>query len=276
MKFTLPQFEVPYQDHMDRKKTVSVAAYSMQSAVKTINLQQVIEKTDVMLKIPAKVPMANDPRWAAKPFGAANTVEHSACIALVSKIVMDYFGYRVAVTTLVDEIVAKGYRSWKFQNLPTTMVFPEVNLQEIKQKFTDNEAIEKARNLEELYEVTGKPVGIGGSPFVIDNIVNQYAKRKIRIYRDTRLYSVSEIISNLKKGIIVPVRVSNSIYHDDSNRKEGHYVTLFGIREGNAYVLDTSVKENGGVKVLPFERLLAAMVEDKNLICAWDLSPMVR
>lgn len=274
--FSLPEFEVPSEQHAARKKAVTVAALSMAAAVKTIDIRRIVDKTDVMCELPKKVPMASDPRWASKPFGAANTVENSACIAFVSKVMLDYFGHQVPMEAILDEIVSKGYRSWRFEKNPKTLVLPEVNLQEIKKKFPESKEIQKARNLEELFEVTGKPVGIGGSPMVIDNIVKQLSPKDIEIYRATRLYSVGEMILNLKKGIIVPVRVNNALYHNDANRKEGHYVTIFGIRDGKAYVVDTSVKENGGVKVLPIQRLLMAMVEDKNLICAWDLSPMAR
>lgn len=280
IKFQIQPYLVSPEEHQARNEARLVAARCFKASLADKDLAKTIAKTEAIIELPDEIPMARNPKWANKPFGAVNTVEKSGCIALTSRVICDFLelgsrGYDVSVQHIVDEIVNNGYRSWRFENFTKTLVLPRVTLKGIKEAFPEEERIQRVQNMRELLEVTGRPVGIGGSPFLVDNLVERFSTRPIRKYQDTRIYSVQQMLYNLKQGIIVPVRVNNSVYHNDVERKEGHYVTVFGIHNGNAIIIDSSASDTAGVKVIPFQRLLMAMVEDESLICAWDLSPTV-
>lgn len=108
--------------------------------------------------------------------------------------------------------------------------------------------------------------------FFIDNIIQLLSKQTLRIGNDTRIHSISELLDNLKDGIMVPVRVENSIYHDTPFRTGGHYVILVGFINKYALVVDTSSKD--GINVVPAKRFVNSIVGNHDdLICAWNLRP---
>lgn len=113
-------------------------------------------------------------------------------------------------------------------------------------------------------------MGIGGSVFLMDNLISVLSGGKVEAVKQTRIHSVTGIINNLKRNFWVPLQVNNAIYTGDPTRTEGHYVTLYGVKDGVALVWDSSV---GDVK-LSFEQLMKAVVADKGLITAWDISSL--
>jgi len=219
------------------------------------------------------VPMASNPQWANRPFGAVNTVEKSACVAFIGKMILDFYGFDISMEELLVKIENKGYRMWKLEKKAKTLNIPFAEVSAIKKQFHEDDPIQKCNTLEDIYELYGEPIGIGGSMFVIDNIIESIAIKPVRLYNDTRIHSVHQLLWNLINGIPVPIRVQNSIYHDDPTRKEGHYVMLIGISCGNAIVLDSSYDFGNGINILPAKQLFKAMLWDNNLICAWNLSP---
>lgn len=67
---------------------------------------------------------------------------------------------------------------------------------------------------------------------------------------------------------MVPLRVNNTIYHNDPQRIGGHNIILAGISNGEAILLDSSM----GINRIPAERLFKAAIANENLIAVWDLS----
>lgn len=219
------------------------------------------------------IPSAHAPSWANRQFGAVNTVENSACIAFVSKIMLEYFGFSYKLEDILSELETKGYRLWKFANNSRTLSTPNFDVDSIKKEFPSDDPIQDCKNVEEIKQLYGEPVGIGGAACALDNIIHYLAKQPSNTF-NTRITDFKKIIENLKMGIPVPIRVENSIYHNDNSRKGGHYVVLFGLIEGKAYVLDTSVKN--GIKTISAQRLFKAMLATEQLIAAWDFSPCVK
>lgn len=177
-----------------------------------------------------EIPFMGDKKWANRPFGAVNTVQNSGCISFVLKTLLNYFGYN---------------------------------------EFSDDDSIPHCETLEDIYEVYGEPVEIDSAAIAIDNVINYIANRPFEVL-DTRICSAKKVLENLKHGLLVPARVSNSIYHNDDSRSGWHYVILFALIEGLAYVLDSN--EPKGIKVLPASQFFNAVTDNENLIAVWDLS----
>lgn len=127
--------------------------------------------------------------------------------------------------------------------------------------------------MESLYKITGKPQGIGGSMFLIDNVIQELAKKESTENKpvNTRLDNIWEIYANIRKKIMVPLRVNNSIYYNDPKRKGGHYAILIGLDFGDAVMLDSV----NGFYRLPFQKLMKAATADENLIAVWDLFEII-
>ena len=223
-------------------------------------------------------PLASNPVVKDIPFGPVGTLETSGCVVFVTAQLMKMYDFAdgdVDINEWTKEVVEKGYRSWRFENFPkVSFTSKEVDLGEVKKKLGMLEPkILKCESTEELFQLTGKPEGIGGSMFLIDNVIAQLSKGNISgdmtsILGKTRISSVQDIISNLFNGYMVPMRVNNSIYHADQARTGGHYVILVGLYNGEAHVLDSLI----GFKRLPFRRLIEAALADESLIACWDLS----
>lgn len=216
-----------------------------------------------------KIPFKGNPEWANRHFGAVNTVENSGCIAFVIKIILDFFGYNYSVVDIVSALEDGGYRKWKLSNNRKILSIPYLDLENIKSEFSDDDPIQECNSMEEVYGLYGEPVGIGGAAIAIDNVINYIANRPYSNL-ETRISSIDKVLRNLRNGIIVPARVSNSIYHDDDRRAGGHYVVLLGLFNGIAYVLDSS--ELAGIKCLPATRFFKAVTADESLIALWDLA----
>lgn len=223
-------------------------------------------------------PLASNPVVKDIPFGPVGTLETSGCVVFVTAQLMKMYDFAdgdVDINEWTKEVVEKGYRSWRFENFPkVSFTSKEVDLGEVKKKLGMLEPkILKCESTEELFQLTGKPEGIGGSMFLIDNVIAQLSKGNISgdmtsILGKTRISSVQDVISNLFNGYMVPMRVNNSIYHADQARTGGHYVILVGLYNGEAHVLDSLI----GFKRLPFRRLIEAALADESLIACWDLS----
>ena len=273
--FILPEFRVPYAEYRARQSKYEECGNKLKESLESYDFST-LDSISFIVKLPSEIPMASDSRWANRQFGAVNTVQNSACVAFVSKVILNFFGIDIPMEDLLTEIENKGYRLWRLadrKKKTLNMAYP--NVEQIKKEFPEDDPIWQCKTLEEIYQLCGKPEGIGCSMFVIDNIINYIAKKPIDVYRDTRIQSIDKLLWNLEHGIVVPLRVQNSIYHDDPNRKEGHCVTLFGISHGKAIVVDTSFDGANGINILPAEQLINAMLWNKGLICAWDLSSCI-
>lgn len=270
MDFVLPQCSVSVEAHQARREICLIAGQELETSVRSRLWNELI--TNLTCGMPTsllpRITMSNDKRWANLPFGAVNTIEASACVALVSKYMLDFFGYNVPFMDVVEEIVQKGYRQWKFGNRSKTLAFPTIELNEIKSVFKKDERIQACKSLEELYNVAGNPVGIGGSAYALDQLAVMLANFQTEAYTQTRIRSVVQIVKNLRKCIPVPIRVSNAIYHNDQERSGGHYVVLTGLANGTATVMDSSE----GERQLPAQQLFKAIIKDPGLIAAWDFS----
>jgi len=224
-------------------------------------------------KLSFPVSSAHNPEWAKRQFGAVNTVENSACIAFVSKFMLDYFGSSHDLEKILSELENKGYRLWKFANNSRTLSTPKFEVDSIKKEFPADDPIQKCKTLEEIGQLYGEAVGIGGAACALDNIIHLLANQPLNTY-NTRIDDFKKIISNLENGIPVPMRVENSIYHHDKSRVGGHYVVLFALIEGTAYVFDSN--EDNGIKYISVSQLFNAMVANEELIAAWDFSPCAK
>ena len=272
--FSIPRYELPAEEHKKRSCNNVTAGDEFKSSVKDFP-EELLEKLDYMVELPDEIPMALNPKWRDRLFGAVNTVEKSGCVAFTSKVVLDHFSIPVSMESLLTEIENKGYRLWKLKNRKKQLSMAHPDLEKLKMAFPEDAEIQSCKTLEEVYEVAGEPDGIGGSAFAIDAIIKCLAphNNELSIGYDTRVRSFDKLLANLEKGYPVPLRVQNSVYHNDSNRVGGHYVTLFGIKNGKAIVVDSSFTETAGVRMLPVKQLLDAVTfANPSLVFVWDLS----
>lgn len=223
---------------------------------------------------PHQIVLQSDPIFQNAPFGAVGTLQSAGCVVFVTAYIISYYTEKqVDIIKLGEEVAQKGYRSWKFENFPDSFTNSKIDLKEVHQKLGKSDSrILKCMDLESLYKITGKPQGIGGSVFLVDNVIKELWKKEstddIKEYIEkTRLDNIWEIYANIRKKVMVPLRVNNSIYYNDVKRKGGHYVILIGFDYGNAVVLDSL---NGFFR-LPFRRLMEAASADENLIAVWDM-----
>lgn len=214
-----------------------------------------------------RVPYAGDPRWSNRTFGAVNTVQNSACLAFISAIILKYRGVDVNMEEIFVALEEGGYRKWKLANNSRTLSTPKLDVNSIKAEFPSSDPIQDCATLEDIYALYGHPVGIGGAAIAIDNIIKAISKND---NANTRISHINQIVKNLEKGLLVPMRVNNTIYHNDPERKGGHYVVLLALIHGIAIVLDSS--EETGLRLLPVKQLIDAIIEDEKLISVWDLS----
>lgn len=268
----LNEFNMPPEQHQTRQNFHTLSARLLKKSIEERNLYDLFSAS---AEIPDAICMASNPKWSNRPFGAVNTVQNSACVCFVAKVILDTPVYqkrfgKVSMEDIFSEAETKGYRLWKLANRSTTLSMATPSVREIKKAFPQDEEIQRCTTLEQIYTIAGNPVGIGGSMYFIDNIISQASNNKMSVGFDTRLRSVKEIVQNLEDGFYVPVRVENSIYHNDPTRKEGHYVTIVGLNGSTATVLDSSYDEHGGVREIPIMRLFAAMTAKEGLVCAWN------
>lgn len=266
----LPEYHLPKELHEQRQQVHMAKGALLEESVRNWDFS--INCLDAMADKPMMdmpdIPMA----WMYKemPFGAANTVEQAGCICFVSYYLLrEYGGYcNFSFEEWVAEVVNKGYRAWKFRDYPGTFTSPKIDIEEAKKRFADKVDLTSCNTEAELIEKLGPAEGIGGNMFLLDNVIsNMSVNKESQAVYDTRLVTIEDILGNLMEGLFVPMRVNNAIYHNDSSRAGGHYVTLYGVKDGKAFVWDSSI---GDVE-LPFKTLMEAAVADKNLIAVWDI-----
>lgn len=271
----LPKFNVSPEQHKLRQNNHARSGKNLAKSIASTSLMDMCN-INVHVPLPDAICMASNPKWANRIFGAVNTVEKSACICFVARLILEhpefknYFG-DVTMEEVLHEAESKGYRMWKLANRTTTLNAAYPSLEYFKEVFKKDEDIQNCRTVEEVYQTAGMPVGIGGSMFFIDNLIANISNSQLQVGFHTRLHSVEEIISNLQAGYPVPIRVNNAIYLNNLLKKEGHYVMLFGFEYGNAIIVDSSHDKDSGVLKIPVWRLFQAMTADDNLICAWNI-----
>lgn len=265
----LPKHDVSPEKHRRRQHYHETSAKNLKDSIEKFDFSK-FDTFYLKADLPDEILLASNPMWANQRFGVVNTVQNSACVAFIAQLILDRFSSEdVFFKDLLKEIEEKGYRIWKFSKNPKSLNLPDLNLKEIKKRFSADDPIQYCKSLKEVYQLYGQPVGIGGSMFLIDNIIRLLSNKPTIC--ETRIQTVNKIFLNLSHGIPVPLRVENSIYHKDLSKVEGHYVTLFGIDNGMAIVVDSSF-EPSGVNILPAKQLFEAMLGNEKLICAWDLS----
>ena len=266
----LQEFNLPSQKHRERQRLHLEAAKSLKESIENFDFSK-LDSIEALVDLPDEIPMASNPKWANRQFGAVNTVEKSACVAFVSKVILDYFNIHISMLDLLSLIEDKGYRMWKLAKTKKTLNCPKADYNVLKKILADDVRIKECNNLNDIFKAFGDPEGIGGSMFLIDSIIESISSETIKVFDDTRIKNINQLITNLKNGIPVPIRVQNSIYHDDPTRAEGHYVILFGITSGTAIIVDSSWDE--GIRFMPAQQLISSVTDgNESLICAWNLS----
>lgn len=269
----LPKCHLPKEQHEQRQQAHIAKGLLLEESVRSWDFDNdcfnvIADKPMMDL---ADIQMAE--MYKEMPFGAANTVEQAGCVCFVSYYFLrDYNGYSgycdFSFEEWVNEVVQKGYRAWKFRDYPGTFTSPKIDIEEVKRRFASKVDLTCCDTEEDLIAKLGPAEGIGGSMFLLDNVISILSENKeSQSVWDTRLTSVNDIMENLSYDLYVPIRVNNAIYHNDPNRAGGHYVILYGVEDGKALIWDSSV---GDVE-LPFKTLMEAAVKDKNLIAAWNI-----
>lgn len=251
---------VPEEEYQARRVVEKMTAKNWEESVKqTIGDKE--PAPDVTGYIPDASYLASNAKWKNLPFGAANTMERSACLVFVAKHILDFYGARTSVLALRDLVVERGYRAWKFEKVAKTFYTPTATLVEAKQALPENVNSEEITTMEQAYEILGKPSGIGGVHVLLDNLIGYYGKR--RPVQETRLLWVRDVYQELEEGRMVPMRVQNSLYWEDPMRPDGHFVILVAIHDQEALVIDSSL----GERWLPIHQLLRATT------VAWKVCP---
>lgn len=205
------------------------------------------------------------------PFGAVSTLEKAGCLAFLSYHILLFSKIEnLSIEDLTNIISTKGYRMWKFENDKKSLNIPAISLPDLKEIFS--EKLSSCSSLDEVYEILGNPVGIGGSMFFIDNLIEYFSSSKTQKYQLTRLWHFDEILNNLSREIPVPVRVNNSIYLNDPSKEGGHYVLLVGIDQGYAFIVDSNFDKTNCLTTCPIRNFLEAVIHNPGLIAAWNIS----
>lgn len=267
----LKQFKLPQKEHQERNLVHQEKGKAFKESVESYDFKMLANMCLGGKKYPDFIIAGEDPREKTTPFGAVDTVYASGCVIYASNTILNqYIKRKVGVLELAEEAANKGYRSWKFANYSKPyFTSTKVDVDEVKEKFKEIvPEVQKCKTVEDLENLLGKVTGIGGSMFLIDNIICMLSKKELTPVCDTRITTIEQVIRNLKNGIMVPIRVNNSIYHYDPKRIGGHYVVLAGIENGEAVILDSAI----GINRIPAERLFKSVVANPSLIGIWDLS----
>lgn len=197
----------------------------------------------------------HDPAYAVEPMGAVNTLKEAGCGVFCTAFLRRLYRPNEEFDTIEwsREVASKGYRSWHFTGIAfknTTFSSEHVDSVEVAKRFCMPELEGLTRN--ELESKLGKIEGIGVSYFLVDNVIA--ALTGAEAVTDTRVKDMIQLVSNLKLGIPVVMRVENSVYHLDKARTGGHYITLIGMCDGHFVVCDSSI----GVILVPIETILKA------------------
>lgn len=246
------------------------------------------------------LPHANDPSWKDKSFGAVGDVEHSACLAfsaynlfLLSQSAPKHGDqYTSNFLELVKLISNYGYRFWKFEKDPSGkfLNLPSLDVTGIKKEFPSNKNIQSCSSLSEIISILGKPIGLGGHQYFMDEwIYFLYKATKSHVsftspkpYASTRIRNVDQMLSLLKKGYPVPVNVSYSIFRNDTSLKDGHLLILLGIKDGYALTIDSSYfpskeeivhqRAHNCFYKCPLDRFIKSITSESTQTNAWDTS----
>ena len=204
--------------------------------------------------IPDAIYMASNPKWQEEQFGAVNDKEHFACLVFVAKQLLDYYNIETSMLNLRDAVVAKGYRTWRFQNSQKTFCSPIATPKEAMEALEEEGHPTNLDSIEKIFEYLGKPVSVGERHILLDNIIADYCHKRVVQVCETRFMHVVNMYQHLKEGHFVPMWVENNIYWTDSDRKEKHCIILVAIQNQEAIVIDSSV----GYRRLPINQLLQA------------------
>lgn len=251
---------VPEEQYKARRVIEKATQENWTASVES-ELKEGILAPDITGYLPDATYLATNSKWKDLPFGAANTMERSACLVFIAKHILDFYGVRISMLSLRDMVVERGYRAWKFEKVDKTFCTPTATLKEAMEALPEDVIKEEITTLEQAYQYVGEPSGIGGMHVLLDNLIGYYAKR--RPVQETRLLWVQDVYQELKEGRMVPMRVENSQYHQDPMRTGGHFVILVAIQNQEALVIDPSV----GEKRLPIHQLLRAAT------VAWKVCP---
>ena len=285
----VPSCTVSREEHIRRSDFQREASEEFLQSVKDLSGNySIFNGLNCGAELPDSVPFASNPKWSNMPFGAANTCGNASCGALQASVVINYlnniaspsskmlFELNPTVSSVIDALVQKGYRSWKLENKPGAMSAPVATLDAIYERFPDDEEVQACTSLDEVFEKFGKPSGVGTNFFWLDNIINLFSlDDELEIGRDTRITSVGKILQNLSRGIVVPIRVENSVYLGDPNHKGGHYVTWFAIEDGNAVIVDTAMEKSCGIYTIPVSQVMDAITAGPGMAVVWDVEPAV-
>lgn len=213
-----------------------------------------------------EIPLASDPRWAQKRFGAVGTIQSSGCLPLALCTMLRLMGEKAEVTDLVNEVVNKGFRFWSFGNYPkVTLNWPDCrNLNRIKEQFLD---LCHVTDIEEALRILGPIHGIGGHAYAIDEFIAAYTGQKA--YEDTKVYSWEQVVANLENKCSVPIRFDRRLLTQQTP-SEGHYGVLIGLRGHNAVIIDSSAP--GGILEVPIEKFIVSVISDGRAT-AWNTMP---
>ena len=285
----VPSCTVSREEHIRRSDFQKEASDLFLQSVKELSGNySIFNGLNCGAELPDSVPFASNPKWKDMPFGAANTCGNASCGALQTYVVINYFNniasqsskmlfeFNPTVSSVIDTLVQKGYRSWKLENKPGAMSAPVATLKIIQEGFPDDEEIQACTSLDEVFEKFGRPSGVGTNFFWLDNIIKLFSlDDKLEIGRDTRITSVGKILQNLSRGIVVPIRVENSVYLGDPDHKGGHYVTWFAVEDGNAVIVDTAMEKSCGIYTIPVSQVFDAITSGSGMAVVWDVEPAV-
>lgn len=285
----VPSCTVPREEHIRRSDFQEEASKKFLQSVKELSGNySIFNGLNCGAELPDSVPFASNPKWIDMPFGAANTCGNASCGALQASVVINYFNniaspsskmlfeLNPTVSSVIDALVQKGYRSWKLENKLGAMSAPVATLEAIQERFPDDEEVQTCTSLDEVFEKFGKPSGVGTNFFWLDNVIKLFSlDDELEIGRDTRITSVGKILQNLSRGIVVPIRVENSVYLGDPNHKGGHYVTWFAIEDGNAVIVDTAMEKSCGIYTIPVSQVMDAITAGPGMAVVWDVEPAV-
>lgn len=282
----IPEFTVSPEEHAKRNNNHQTACKDFVESVKQLgDNYSIFDDLECGAELPDMVPFASNPKWKDLPFGAANTCGNASCSALQAKVVLNFLDsiasdkrvfadLNPSVMNVIYVLTHKGYRSWKLANKPGTMIAPVATLEVIKKRFPNDEDVQKCQTIDEVFEKFGKPEGIGGSIFWLDNVIKLFAfDDSIEIAKQTRIHTVSKLINNLSHGIVVPIRVQNSVYLGEENHSGGHYVTWFRIENGMAVIVDTAKESSCGIYKIPVKQVLDAIVTNPGMAVVGDVEP---
>lgn len=210
-----------------------------------------------------------------EPFGAVNTVEKSGCVAFVAYNLLVLCGMEglCSFDEIVKLAVENGYRMWRFKNSKKVLNLSSISMSGVQEAFSDDPEVQACANLKDVEDLLGKPVGIGGSMYFIDEFIGFIGDSKP--YTTTRLYTIMSVLDSLSRAIPVPVRVNYGHMLNDPTKTEGHYVILLGFEGDHAVIVDSSAPD--GIYECPSQRFLESMVMDtkKGLTCAWNAVPLL-